>query len=204
MKFHINSQALGATLVIAGTLGVQATPSFSQNTLPSSPLTTTFQCIPMGGGYATVAQRDGRTTPPMITWNSQEFGPNFTPQQRCNIVTERLTKAVATNGGKLRNLQLTYGRIRGIPVICHVNSRTEGCNNNNLLLTLRASDRGKERLILKQLVNFSVKGSGTAVQQSAPQDYAPIGEAIERSLEITKSIPDAKPSPPLKVPDIGL
>jgi hypothetical protein len=143
---------------------------------------TTFHCIASGQGYATIAKRGERITAPVITWNSNEFGTQYTPHERCKIVSDRLSEVVAAKGGKLRNLQLTYGRVNSKPVICYVGSRNEICNRKNILMTLRESDRGKERQILEQLVTFSLKGTGTAVQQSAPQYYAPFGEEIERAL----------------------
>lgn len=143
---------------------------------------TTFHCIASGQGYATIAKRGERITAPVITWNSNEFGTQYTPHQRCKIVSDRLTEVVAAKGGKLRNLQLTYGRVNSRPVICYVGSRSEICSRKNILMTLRESDRGKERQILEQLVTFSLKGTGTAVQQSAPQYYAPFGEVIEQAL----------------------
>ncbi|CAN1211239.1 hypothetical protein TUMEXPCC7403_13650 [Tumidithrix helvetica PCC 7403] len=152
-----------------------------------TPEVTTFECISMESGYATIARRGERQTPPLITWNSFELGSQYTPKVRCGIVSDRLTKVVATNGGKLKNLNLTYGRLNGESVICHVSDRNQLCNSSNLLFTLRPSDRGREREILQKLINFSVLGSGSAVQQSAALGYAPIGEEIEKFL-------DAKPT----------
>lgn len=177
--------------------GVDSTNSAPSPTQPgSSSAATTFQCVSLGTNYATVAKRAERTTPPMITWKSTEFGSQYTPQQRCNIVSNRLNQVVAANGGRLKNLQLTYGPVKGTSVICYVNSRNEICNSNNILLTLRKSDRGREREILQQLVTFSLKGTGTAVQQSAPQYYAPFGEEIERSLGAEVTTQPVNPSVP--------
>ncbi|MHC5731056.1 MAG: COP23 domain-containing protein, partial [Nostoc sp.] len=66
---------------------------------------TTFQCIRQGTGYATVARRGSRQTGAMITWNSTAFGPKFTPQKRCELVSQRLSKAVISSGGKLSTLK---------------------------------------------------------------------------------------------------
>jgi hypothetical protein len=181
MSLNCTTKIFMTVVAVSSTMGLTSELALSQ-TQSASNAVTTFYCVSSGSGYATIARRGERSTPPMITWNSSEFGPKYTPQERCNIVSKKLTEVIAANGGKLRNLQLTYGRANGNPVICYVKSRNEICNRNNILLTLRSSDRGREREILEQLVTFSLKGTGTAVQQSAPQYYAPFGEEVERSL----------------------
>jgi hypothetical protein len=168
------------TVLAVSSMGLTSELALSQTQSASNG--TTFQCVSSGSGFATVAKRGERTTAPLITWNSSEFGTQYQPEQRCNIVSNRLTEVVSAHGGKLRNLQMTYGRVKGNPVICYVESRNEICNRKNTLITLRQSDRGRERQILEQLVTFSLKGTGNAVQQSAPQFYAPFGEAVEHAL----------------------
>ncbi len=174
---HI-AKFFATALAVSSTVGLT-----NQFALAESPGATTFHCISSGNGFATVAQRGERLTPPLISWKSNEFGAKYSPQQRCSIVSDRLTEVVAAHGGKLRNLQLTYGRVNSKPVICYVESRNEICNRKNILITLRQSDRGRERQILEQLVTFGLKGTGTAVQQSAPQSYAAFGEAVEGYFE---------------------
>lgn len=168
-------------LAVSSCLGLSSEFVLAQ-TQTAGNAATTFECVASGSGFATIAKRGERVTPPLITWNSNEFGAQYTPEQRCNTVSDRLSEVVAAHGGKMRNLQLTYGRVNGKPVICYVESRNEICNRKNILMTLRQSDRGQERQILEQLVTFSIKGTGNAVQQSAPQYYAPFGEEIERSF----------------------
>lgn len=152
---------------------------------------TLFQCVPFKGSYATIARRGDRVTPPMIEWTST-IGVEWTPQRRCQEVSQRLTKAVAATGGKLRNLQLTYGSVNGQRVICYIDSSTSvnACNEKNLLFTLRREDIGKEREILQTIVQFSLTGTGNSIQQSEGQDYALLGDAIEASLspEATQGI----------------
>ncbi|MFN3360280.1 MAG: COP23 domain-containing protein [Pseudanabaenaceae cyanobacterium] len=144
---------------------------------------TVFECIPFKGNYATIARRGDRVTPPMIEWTAT-LGGEWTPQRRCQEVSQRLTRAVAAAGGKLRNLQLTYGSVKGQRVICYIDASTavNACNEKNLLFTLRREDIGKEREILQTIVQFSIKGTGSHVQQSAEQDYALLGEAVEDIL----------------------
>ncbi len=157
------------TAIGAEVLG-QTTPSLS----------TTFNCIRSGDNFATVARRGKRTTQPMILWETK-LGL-WDAWERCRVVSQRLSDAVAESGGSFRNLFLTYGSVNNQSVICYVNSLEGACNSKNLLFTLKPSDRGQEQDILAKLVNFGVKGSGSPIQQSASQSYAPIGEAIEAEL----------------------
>lgn len=169
---------LGLVLVTMGGLGAQA-----QNV-------TTFHCISskvQTGGtsnetvFVTVARRGNRQTPPMILWRSS-LG-KFTPQERCKVVSDRLTEIVSKNNGKLSNLYLTYGRVDGEPVICHVADTNSACNRRNMLFTLRPQDKGNEKKILEQMISFSVTGTGSAVQQSGEQFYAAFGEEAEKMFE---------------------
>ncbi|MCS6959231.1 MAG: COP23 domain-containing protein [Pseudanabaenaceae cyanobacterium SKYGB_i_bin29] len=155
-------------LLVAMTTGVKQPP------------VTTFSCIRSGENFATIARRGSRVTPPMIIWRT-DLGL-WSAWERCRVVSQRLTEAVASQGGSFRNLFLTYGSVNQQSVICYVNSTEGACNNKNLLFTLKPSDRGREQAILEQLVSFGVRGSGTAVVQSAPQFYAPLGEAVENQL----------------------
>jgi len=144
------------------------------------PLTTTFNCIRSGENFATIARRGTRTTPPMILWETK-LGL-WDAWERCRVVSQRLTAAVAEGGGTFRDLLLTYGRVNNQPVICYVRSMDSACNSQNLLFTLKPSDRGQESIILEKLVKFGVRGSGVPIQQSAVQFYALLGESIDKEL----------------------
>ena len=202
MKVNITARS---SLAIFTAFGLQAiTPGFVQARTPSIPAQTTFHCTPMqGGSYATVAKRGDLQTPPMIIWTSTlgEFG-QYTPQRRCEIVSDKFTQAVALNGGKLKSMLLTYGFNNRQRVICYVNSPNGSCNSDNQLFTLRPADRGRERQILEKLVNFGIHGTGTPVQQSGELYYANVGEEIERFFSDSNSPEPANtPAPsPVSIP----
>ncbi len=169
--------SLGLVMVTIGGLSAQA-----ENVTTFHCISTKVQSTGTSGKeetvYATVARRGTRQTNPMILWRSN-LG-KFTPQERCKVVSDRLTEVVAKNDGKLSNLYLTYGRVDNEPVICHVADKNSACNRRNLLFTLRPQDKGNEKKILEQMVNFSVTGTGSAVQQSGEQFYAAFGEEAEK------------------------
>ncbi|AKG24565.1 hypothetical protein IJ00_10625 [Calothrix sp. 336/3] len=169
----------------------------AQTSNTKSRVMTKFVCVPLGDGYATIAQRGTRKTGPIITWSSQAFGPQYTPKVRCEAVSQRLTKAVAVSGGKLNSLRMTHGVVGASPVICYTRSQSETCNANNLLLTLNQSDRGKEAEILKQLSTFSVAGSGIPVSRSEKdgRTVVRIGLEIEQALTEDNISNPVKPAP---------
>jgi hypothetical protein len=103
------------------------------------PLTTTFNCIRSGENFATIARRGTRTTPPMILWETK-LGL-WDAWERCRVVSQRLTAAVAEGGGTFQNLLLTYGRVNNQPVICYVRSMDSACNSQNLLFTKKTGSK---------------------------------------------------------------
>ncbi|MEG5016621.1 MULTISPECIES: COP23 domain-containing protein [unclassified Microcoleus] len=196
----LTAPLLASALVFAGTVAlpsqVQADPA--SNSWNST--RTTFQCVTSGRNFVTIARRGNVTTDPMILWKSTEFGREYTPWQRCQIVSNRLTKAVAQNGGRLSNLQLTTGIVNNLPVVCYVNGRGR-CNSQNLLFTLDKRNAKNPGEALTKLINFAQDGSGpvavfrTGAPSSAPQ-FVPFGDMVDRAF----NSPNKKPSVPVAKP----
>lgn len=137
--------------------------------------------------FVTVARRGDRVTEPMITWKDKSFGSTYTPEKRCKIVSQRLTKAVATSG-KLSNLDMTHGLIKSVPVICYITKKDEKCNSENILFSLKPSEKGQEQTIVAGLLNFSKLGSGGGIVRGTPGQPSvtkPVtyGDAIENALK---------------------
>ncbi|CDM98093.1 MAG: COP23 domain-containing protein [Limnospira sp. PMC 1291.21] len=146
---------------------------------------TTFRCIPVGNGYATIAVAStGHESKPLITWNSQAFiAGGYTPQNRCEIVSQRLTSAVAQNGGLLRDLLLTTGNVNGYDVVCWVNNSSSICNPNNLLVTISPGRSAGEFLGNFLKMGANPMGEGTPGQESVRRTTVRFGELVERELE---------------------
>jgi hypothetical protein len=151
---------------------------------------TTFECRSKVVGDlkkpVTVARRGDRVTEPMITWEDNSFGDKYTPEKRCQIVSQRLTKAVAASG-KLSNLDMTNGLVNSTPVICYITKKGEKCNSENILFSLKKTEIGKEKEIVAGLLNFSKLGSGGGIVRGTPGQpaAAPVtyGDAIEDALK---------------------
>ena len=166
MKSKFTVPVLVATLTFYGAtaLPVEAKTSLhaSRKTTDAAyTVSTVFRCVRHDNGFATIAQRGDRTTLPVITWNAT-LG-QYTPQQRCNIVSQRLTAAVARNGGKLRNLQLSAGAVNNQAVICVINNVKPVCNRSNMLFTLRPENALRPDEIPARLHNFSLQGGGNPI-----------------------------------------
>jgi hypothetical protein len=191
------------TRLFAVALATSSVLAMSQQVFSQMPTSkaqnTTFHCIRNGSGYATVARRGNDQTGAIITWNDTSFGSKFTPKERCKIVGKRFNKAVSESGYSLGLLKLTHGILRSNPVICYIGNTRETCNDKNLILTLNPSEKGQERLIIDQLKQFSVKGTGTPVRRSADnRTIAGLGKQINEAF---KSGNAQKATPELDVTD---
>lgn len=163
MQFRFAMPVLVATLAFSGAAvlqtEVQAKPGRSQNQ------STVFRCVRSGRAFATIAQRGSRVSAPMITWE-RDISAEYTAEARCKSVSQKLTKAVAQNGGSLRNLLLTSGRVNGETVICYVNTGSS-CNKSNTLFTLKRENAQDPGAVLAGLLRFGTGASSGPVRESA-------------------------------------
>ncbi|MUG91533.1 hypothetical protein F7734_03125 [Scytonema sp. UIC 10036] len=142
---------------------------------PPPTTSTSFVCGQVGNSPATLVQVNGRILPsPLIIW--QTASADMSPQQRCQMVSQRMTVTVAQNGGKLSNLLLTTGKVNGYSVICFVNT-AESCNPNNVIMTLiRGENARNPGNVLARIVRFGQRGAGTNVVESTGYTGAVPGE----------------------------
>ncbi len=183
----MNPKSLIPVLVVAAAIGfgyglatftskapstTAETPATATNAAePEAP--TTFVCVEEEGQWKTFAESESpnsnaviRAKSPLFTWNSEEFGDNWTPEKRCREVTQRFTVAVASNGGKLANLDLKTGIVNSKVVACAVKSQSEVCNDRNILFTMSQHNEADPQQTLAKLINFSQQG--TPINESAP------------------------------------
>lgn len=158
---------------------------------------TSFACVRQGTTYATVAIRGDRQTSPMITWQDTSHGADFTPEKRCKIVSQRLTKAVARTG-KLNSLTMTHGVVKSFPVICYITRKGDPCNSENVLFSLKASELGQEQKILATLLSFSKKGTGDSIAESSGGNKT-MEDWIQQNL--TTAVDPSETSKPSTLPN---
>ncbi|MDZ7951180.1 COP23 domain-containing protein [Nostoc sp. DedQUE09] len=132
---------------------------------PQPSASTSFICGQVGSDPATLVQANGRIlSSPLIIW--QTASNDMSPQQRCQMVSQRMTATVAQNGGKLSNLLLTTGKVNGFSVICFVNA-AESCNPNNVIMTLlRGENARNPGNVLARIVRFGQRGKGANVVEA--------------------------------------
>ncbi len=136
---------------------------------------TTFKCVQGNSGWATIAEQGNAVSKnPLFTWNSLEFGQNWTPENRCYEVTRRLNVFVGKNGGRLSNLNLTYGPLDGQEVVCVVNQQSN-CTNDNLLFTLSQKNAATPRTAITKITDFSNgKADAESVNEKGYPQYFPL------------------------------
>jgi len=210
MKYKLKTAIVVATLALSSIFGlgstVQALPlvdntvdtnSNNSNVDPSRVANTgtKFSCVSQSNGkVATVGQRPGGQPIPLIIWTpqgSKYFGDKFTPQKRCQTVTEKLTKAVAASGGKLKDVVLMTGRVNKNSVICVISANDTGCNKDNILFTLKPENAKKADQVLAQIMQISREGGSAGVVQET-QGRQQI--SLEDVLTSTPSLSTGKPA----------
>lgn len=163
---------------IAGLVATQVPILSAQTTLAQSTASVaSFECLTQGT-YATVAvKKDGAVSDPIIVWSTGQFSESgYTPERRCQEVKTRLNNALSQNGGTLSGLYITAGRVNGMPVLCAVNNKRGGCNENNMLFTLKKENNPNRVL---ETMN-TVSGSGTPMQESGGQPYVDLEQLVNR------------------------
>ncbi len=120
----------------------------------------------------------------MIIWKTNIFGPEYTPETRCQTISQRLTRAVAQNGGSLRNLLLTTGRVSNYTVVCYVNTGAPHCNNRNTLFTLKPESAKDPGAALASLLRFGAGAGGGPLLQDADGEEQP---AVDLSAAVDEA-----------------
>jgi hypothetical protein len=83
---------------------------------------------------ATLMSSPRRAKPLLVVlWKSNYFGDNFTPQQRCTIVSPKFQAAYAA--GNFEFLKVGYDR--KLPIVCAVKTQSDRCTKAGMLFTLK-------------------------------------------------------------------
>jgi hypothetical protein len=116
----------------------------------------------------TVVQKGDRQAV-MVNWNYDGFGKDFTPQKRCQMVSERLQQAANINGGTFKDLQLASGTVNAQPVICALQSNGTKCNRQNLLFTLKPENARNPDAVIQKIFSFAQDGSSSLYESASNQ-----------------------------------
>lgn len=102
------------------------------------------------------------TNRPLIQWTqtgSLEFGDKYSPEVRCQAVTDRFNQHFLKGEGQADLPPLSEGILNGMAVVCA--AKAGNCDSNNLLWTLKSNNRGTNGKIMINLVS-SLKGDASA------------------------------------------
>lgn len=184
MSSNLSLKSLVSIVTLSSTFAFIGNPVAAQTKVAQNSFSTTFHCISTQGNVLyTVARRGNRQTEPILKWQNTAWGSKYTPKKRCDIVSQRLTRAVVKNGGKLGGLLMWYGKLNGYPILCYLRSKRERCNSDNILLTLRKSEFGQERRIINDIMTFGVGARGNTTTRSVGADFVPLGDQIDNAFK---------------------
>lgn len=155
---------------------------------------TTVRCL----GAVTVAEKNGRIAP-VIVWSTDYFGPQYSPETRCQMVSPKLNRAVQANGGRFRDMVFAAGTVNGEYVICALWPGQYACNSSNMLFTLKPENRPRVRQILEELTNFGVTGSSSIVEDQGEGVQVDISD-LDQELEGEGVAPSDPSQPSLSEP----
>ncbi|MCM1983241.1 COP23 domain-containing protein [Lyngbya confervoides] len=145
----------------------------------ANPTGAKFLCKNYGGVPTTMA-RTSRGEARVIAWRTREFGEDYPPQVRCDIVSKRFQEFYEK--GTLNFL--TTGIINRQPVVCVAQHKGGACSD--LLFTLRpGSNPG---LTLQRLLDVRVRASGP-LNESASRTYIDMEEFLATAPIIGNSTP---------------
>jgi len=166
-------------------LAVSAIATFANST-PAAPKTT-FECQTIGNTPVTVAKSDkwGGETRQFIRWVS-DFGSEvgYTPQQRCDEVTGRLTKYFSVGGQ-----YITHGVINNHNVICLTDKKGNGCND--LLYTLPSNRDPK--VTLEDLFKLNSRNfAGRPLREAPCPTYISINDWLDGKQVIAEEVCSAR------------
>lgn len=151
---------------------------------------STFACDFSSGVPATVVQSPEHGTVKIIEWKTTEFGDEFDPQSRCQIVSEKFQEYA--KAGTLK--YFTTGSVDRKPVICAVATQDAPCNAESMLYTLKQGSDASETL--KQLLDVRTGASGTALNETNSRLYVDFDQIVEAKAQQgqTAATPEADPT----------
>lgn len=152
------------------------------------PAMTTVRCA----GTVTVAEKNGRQAP-IITWATNYFGDQYSPETRCQMVSSKLHNAVMANGGTFAGMRFNSGVVNQALVVCVLGRGQYQCNSGNQLFTLKPENRTRVTQVLQELTNFSAIGTSGIVEDSGEGIQVDISDLEQ---ELGTSDPSYAPQSP--------
>lgn len=163
---------------------------------PNSPvfLCETQNTSQTGGSPYTYIKFNGKISSPMLVYKTKDFGPPFTPNKRCGIISERFTNMAAN--GNMNAQNITHGWVNQYPVICLTQGQGN-CNEKNMLFTLKKGRAKEAAGIVVQLQEFaSNTGNVIPPVETSRQYHANLGAIVNKLIPSVNSGNVNTPSQP--------
>ena len=147
MKASILTKSIVGIGIVAGAIATTAKSTYAQQLNHTrsrkaivSQTQDRFSCD--STLMSTIVQTE-RGTVPLIRWIDRSFPPPFTPEQRCQIVSERFRKF--DNNGTLKYIKAD--EINNQPVLCVASYKGGSCLPDGLLVTFTPGTNANDTLL---------------------------------------------------------
>ena len=155
---------------------------------PNNPDATvaTASIIKVGCEGLQTAVQKGERQAFLFNWKTSYFGAEYTPEKRCQIVSQRLQSAADRNSGTLKGLELKSGNLNGQTVICVIQSGENRCTDRNLLFTLNPENAKNPQAVIAKILTFASSGSSTINESARSQPSSDLGNWERRAFPESK------------------
>ncbi|MDJ0568436.1 MAG: COP23 domain-containing protein [Pleurocapsa sp. MO_192.B19] len=154
MKFNLLVQTILGLGMVVGAISVSGESSYAQER---------FYCD--SNQMATTVQTE-RGSIPLIRWTDRSFPPPFTPEQRCQIVSDRFKKF--DNNGTLKYIKADT--INNLPALCVAAYKGGPCLPNGLLVTFKPGTDANQTLL--KILDRRVWATSGPIQLSSQNNHA--------------------------------
>lgn len=161
MQLNLLSKATIGISVLIGAISTFTQPVFAQER---------FDCDTT---QMSTTVRTERGSIPLIRWTDNSFPPPFSPQQRCEIVSERFRKF--DNNGTLKYIKADT--INNLPALCVAAYKGGSCLPNGLLVTLKPGADANQTLL--KILDRRVWASGGTIQLSSKDNEESVVSQVE-------------------------
>ncbi|MEM9508182.1 MAG: COP23 domain-containing protein [Cyanobacteria bacterium P01_E01_bin.35] len=152
MKPKILGQISAALGITCGAIAISAKPSLAQDR---------FSCDVTQ--MSTIVSTE-RGSVPLIRWIDRSFPPPFTPEQRCEIVSQRFRKF--DRNGTLKYIKAD--EINNLPVLCIAAYKGGSCLPDGLLVTFKPGTDANDALV--KILDRRVWAAGDPLKFSSAGD----------------------------------
>lgn len=176
MKFKLRTKILAISLGVSLITIMTNLPSLAQRGM------ATFFCGNYKGNPATIANHSRRGNVPLLVWKSTDFGSQYSPQTRCQIISERFQRT--SENGTLN--YIVEGRTpNGYSALCASSKAVwilDPCPESQILLTLRRGVDNPKYMIKKIGEMNRDVSTLSPLEQSGILEESPDGDFVRISV----------------------